>query len=48
MPLFYGYVPNGATRRLVVFTTMMMFSVLHITMKVLGVTLLATLGSSFR
>ena len=42
-PLVYGYVPNGATRRLVVFTSMVTFSALHITLKVLGVALLAIL-----
>ena len=47
VPHFYGYVPNGSTRRLAVFTAVLVFSALHITMKVLGVALLATLGSNF-
>ena len=43
-PHFYGYIPDDARRRFIVFLAMVMLSALHITLKVLGVALLATLG----
>ena len=36
-PPFYGYVPESASRRFIVFMAMVLFSAVHITLKVLGV-----------
>ncbi len=44
-PHFYGYVPDGAALRSVVFISILVFTTAHITLKVLGVALLSTLGS---
>ena len=46
-PTFYGYVPSDRRSSSLVFTTMFIFSVCHITIKILGVALLATIGTSF-
>ena len=46
-PKFYGFVPSNSRSRLAVMLTMFTFSVCHITMKILGVALLATVSAFY-
>ena len=43
-PDFYGYIPNDSRRRLLVVTSMFCFTACHISVKMLGVALLAVLS----
>ena len=46
-PKFYGYIPRDSNARLIVFSTLFLFSACHVTMKVLSIALFALVGSSY-
>ena len=47
-PEFYCFIPSNSSKRFVVFISMFLFSASHITMKVIGVTILATISATYR
>ena len=47
VPNFYGYIPSDGRARLVVMISMFFFSACHITMKLIGVGLLATISATY-
>ena len=46
-PNFYGYIPSNSKARFIVFVNMFFFTLFHIALKILGLSLLATVGASY-